>query len=500
MTKSEEDSEDQKEPSNWLGDLVKRQNAKGRHWLDGLIKPAPKPERSEPLELPLELKALLNEEPESSPVAEPDSIAPQQELQESMLEEKPQPGSEPQILCDGELEILEEETVALPETYFDPPPDPSEVVVKAPSASRYRSQQTPKPEAKRKVGFRVDGKAVKERLILYRALAIMLESGVYIFAAFQFLSEQATTEQMSESCKRVAQQLASGRSLALVAKNEPALFSTTSAKLLEVGMRSGKLVAVLQRMAEDEQQRWEMGQRLWGKLLYPLCIAALALLAAILLPPLVLSGVLEEVVALTDEPPVITKWLLWFSSTLSSPWTLGIIFVTGLGLVYLVSRPAVQEKLRDQEYILWRIPGLGEIPRTVYCCRFLQLFSLAYDVGIPVDQSLRLASEATGSRVMRAAGLVMDREIKGGCSLMEAIEAADFLSAVALEAVNAGEQVGKVSVMLKKVAKILLTELDCRVDNALKLIEPVFLLTLGIFVGIFAVGCLLPIMKLAETL
>ena len=507
MAESEDKPDDQQEPLNWLGDLVKRETVKGRHWLEGLIKPARKAEKKK-LDLPPELKALLDEEPEPpTPPKSPPEVEPVEEEEFESISSEGEHEDQDSFEEDDELGRPEEKTVALPEGYFDPPPEPEpepppKPIERLPKRSQPKPSRQDKPEPKPKYRFkiRVDAKAVKERLIMYRALAIMLESGVSIFAAFQFLSEQATTEQMRESCSRVAQQLATGHSLALVASTEPTLFSNTSARMLEVGMRSGKLVAVLQRLAEDEQQRWEMRQRLWGQLLYPVTIAGLALCAAILLPPLVLSGVLEEVVALTDDPPAITTWLLWFSSTMSSSWTIGAVLILSVALIYFLTRPVVRETLRTKEYILWHIPGLGDVPRTVYSCRFLQLFSLAYDVGLPVTQSLKLASEATGSYVMHEAGIVMDREIKAGSSLVESIEAANFLPVVALEAVNAGEQVGKVSVMIKKVADILLAELDSRIDNALKLIEPAFLLVLGTFVGVFALGCLLPILKLAETL
>ena len=87
-----------------------------------------------------------------------------------------------------------------------------------------------------------------------------------------------------------------------------------------------------------------------------------------------------------------------------------------------------------------------------------------------------------------------------GESLSDALELEGLLPQIAVESIRVGEQTGNFSVMMRKAADIMLAELDYRIETSLKLIEPMLLMTLGVFVGIFAAGCLLPILKLAESL
>ena len=87
-----------------------------------------------------------------------------------------------------------------------------------------------------------------------------------------------------------------------------------------------------------------------------------------------------------------------------------------------------------------------------------------------------------------------------GGTLRETFDAGGFLSPLALEAVEAGQQTGKVADLLTRCGEILKAELHSRIEAVAKLVEPAVLMILGTFVGVFALGCLLPIIKLVETL
>lgn len=477
------------EPDNWLGDLVKPGPKPERHWLDGLV-------RSE--------EGATTEQPDPEQQAEAATQA--QRVEPTVgLEELP-PHLKSRLTETGEVIPPEKRETALPPVKPEENPVMTERTVGSEGLSpRSRPAKRPAPDKEREeprvvVRVRLNAKSVAQRLMIYRAIAVMMEAGVQLYSCFEFLSEQAETEEVREACLRTAAELASGRSLALVAMSEPVLFSETSARMLEVGMRSGKLVAVLARLADDEQAQWEMRQRVWGKLFYPLTLALLALAAAVLLPPLALSGLLEQLVSFTDDPPAITKFLLAFSDALSSPAAVAFMIMVPLIGLYLWAQPGVRERVRNLEHWFWHIPWLGDVARVAYSCRFLQLFALTHEVGLPIVQCVRLSAQASGSRVVAAKAEMMVSGLMAGETLSETIASAQFLPSIAMESVEAGEQVGKLSGMMRKASDILLAELDYRIDTALKLIEPALLSVLGFFVGVFALGCLLPILKLTESL
>lgn len=333
----------------------------------------------------------------------------------------------------------------------------------------------------------------REQVSLFRSLATLLSAGVPIFEIFHFLSEQVEDPRAAAACQRIADRLTRGQSLPAAATKEPEVFDPTVVRLLEVGCQTGKLCAVLDRLAREREENWRTQQQLKAQLAYPLGIALVTLLAVVLLPPLVLTDLLNQITAFTGEPPALTRALLRLSEAVTSPFFFCLLGLTGLGLRRWAN-------LNRLEAFALRAPALSTIYRNVMAVRFLRTFALAYECGIPVTEALSLSAGATGSPSLERSGSAMKKRLVGGASLPETMAVSGFLPPLALESVEVGQQTGKLGPMLDNVARILATELESQAEAATKLVEPIILSCLGLFAAVFALGCLLPIIRLAERL
>lgn len=334
----------------------------------------------------------------------------------------------------------------------------------------------------------------------YRSLTAMLDAGLPLFAIFEFMAREGEEPELCEACGRIAQRLVGGETLHHAAHQEPQFFGPKAVRMMEAGYKGGTLAAILRRLAEDEERAWKLKAQLKSQLMYPLWISGFALLAVLLLPPLVLTDLLETVVQMTGEPPQLTRILLNFSAVLGSPWTLlGLELLAVVG-IFLWRHPPFRRRLDEEEPRLWSVPALGTLWRDVVTVRFLRVFSMSYEAGMPATQCLQLGASASGSLRAHQAGQVMKRSLLEGATLAESLASGEFLPAITLEAIEAGEQVGEIPVMMNSAAKMIEAEVESRIEAVAKIAEPLILAVLGAFVGIFALGCLLPIIKLTETL
>lgn len=392
---------------------------------------------------------------------------------------KPEPIPVPVVLTDFE----EIDLVKVLETNSSPPPPP--------------------PRAQEEIlEFARHGGTLPLRAVVtfYRSLATMLTAGIPLFAVFEFLSREPEHPVIGQTCRRIAQALTSGQPLHAAAAAESQLFDRTAVRMLEVGYKSGQLSVVLDRLASDKEKEWQLVNQLKSQLTYPLGIAAVTFIAVVLLPPLVLGDLLTQVVSLTDEPPALTLLLLAFSRALSSPpILLGVPIVLAV-LLWLWKQPAMKSFLESSEYKIWKVPALGRLWQDVVAQRFLRIFAMTYECGLPATQCLTLSAAATGSTRVRETGDVMKKTLIEGGTLTDSIRGGDFLPEIALESIEAGQLTGTIPAMMESVANILATELNSRVESVSKMVEPIVLAGLGLFVGVFALGCLLPIIKLTESL
>lgn len=341
---------------------------------------------------------------------------------------------------------------------------------------------------------------VRERVMSIRALAIMVESGVPILGAFEFLAQQCTHHDFKVGFRRISQNLANGFSLDEAADKEPEIFSELDVRMLHIGLRAGKLVAVLNRMADNEEQSWKTRQDLQAKLLYPILMSLIALIIVVLLPPLVFSDLLENIVQVTGEPPAITKAILTFSAVVSSPIFITITVLGLGGLSFALSTGRMKLWTPSTEDFFWSIPISRELMESTISRRFLRSFALSYQVGLPATECIVLGSRSAGFYLADRAAQSMKNSLINGDTLQESFERGGFLPQMALDAIEIGQQSGKVHDTLMSVVKLLESEFEYRVEKFLAVLEPFMLATLGGIVAFFALGCLLPIIKLTETL
>lgn len=345
------------------------------------------------------------------------------------------------------------------------------------------------------------GKPSARQLVsFYRSLSIMLNSGIPIFAIFEFLSRHPEHPKIGEGCRRIAQNLVEGQPLHEAAQKEKALFDRASLKLLEVGFHSGRLVPVLERLARAREENWKLKNQIKSQLTYPFCIVLVTLAAVLLLPPLALGSLLEQIVGLTSEPPLVTRALLSVSSFLSSPVLLSVFLVAVFAFGWWFRGQSGEDFRNRYERVVWEIPALGELWRTVVSIRFLRIFALTYECGMPVTECLQFAAMAGGSLTVAERSDRMVDTLFEGASLRESLEVGDFLPRVALESVQAGEEASSIPALAERTAEILQVEMEHRIELVAKLVEPLVMLILGLFVGFFALACLLPILQLVDTL
>lgn len=340
----------------------------------------------------------------------------------------------------------------------------------------------------------------RDRSVLYRSLSVMFDAGVPLYAIFDFLGQEGENPRICEACSRISQRLRTGHTLTNSLGEEPQLFHLGTIKMIEAGSRGGQLHLVLDQLAAVEEKAWKLRNQLLSQLTYPFLIAGLTLLAVILLPPLVLTQLLKQIVALTAQPPPLTRMLIGVSSALAQPvvWMVGLL---ALALIFAATRSRRGRKLMmELEPELCRVPAIGGLWQNVVGTRFLRVFSMAYKSGLPVLQGLELASASTGSTYVERLLPYMKETLMEGGTITECFKIGDFLPQVAVEAISSGETVGQVPLLLETAASMLEQEVETKLEAVSRLIEPIVLVTLGGIVGTFVLGCLLPIVELTEKL
>jgi type IV pilus assembly protein PilC len=130
--------------------------------------------------------------------------------------------------------------------------------------------------------------------------------------------------------------------------------------------------------------------------------------------------------------------------------------------------------------------------------RFARTFSALLRSGVPILETLRIVGQSSGNTQVEFAVERTAASIERGDNLAVAMGQNPIFPIMLVRMIAAGEQTGKVDVMLEKIADFYDEEIEATLSALTSLIEPLLIVFLGVVVGTIVVCMFLPIFKLNQ--
>lgn len=345
------------------------------------------------------------------------------------------------------------------------------------------------------------GVSGQPRAVYFRCLATLFESGVPLVRCFELLAQQSEHPWLRHASQQVGRLLAQGNTPADAMQRYPACFSPLHIALVRVGQRSGAMSQVFLRLAWDEESQLRLRQKLRSSLIMPLFISAFCIALMVFVSPLLLGSVLQNLELPPEKMPWISQCLVAMGWGLRNPWC-WLLGFTCAGLAWKgwrgwQSSDSGRLQLARQ---LDRIPGLGWLLRLAAATQFLQTLETTLSVGFPLLESLRMATEAANHPLLSEALPGFLADIKAGDELHEAARKTEFFNAMVIQGIQAGQESGSLTRMLKHLTAILQVDLDYACETFSLALEPLVMALVGGMVGACVIGTLLPMVRLVESL
>ena len=120
--------------------------------------------------------------------------------------------------------------------------------------------------------------------------------------------------------------------------------------------------------------------------------------------------------------------------------------------------------------------------------------------GVPILQSLRIAKDAAGNRVLSAAIGTAAENISAGKSLARPLGASGHFPREVVEMIAVGEEANNLEHVLINIADTMERRTQRLMDLAVRLLEPLMLIVMAGLILFVVIGLLLPVMKSSGTL
>jgi len=334
----------------------------------------------------------------------------------------------------------------------------------------------------------------KRIAVVYSQFADLLRAGVPALRALDVLHRQNSNAVLKEVLKEVREDLSSGQTLADAMTKHPNAFSPLHVSMIRAGEKGGFLEDVLQRIAVFTERQNELRNKLIGSLMYPAILLSVGLTVVIFL----LVSVVPKVRGfLRGELPKMTQVVFALCDFLKEYGllALGGVFVV-LMLIAAVLRSERGRMLFDRFQL--KAPLLGSIITLVAICRFCRILGTLLHNGVPILQSLKIARDSAGNRLL--ANLIDEatESVRKGAALAMPLSKSDLFPLDIIDMIAVGEESNNLENVLITIADSYEARTARSIDLAMRLLEPILLVGMAGIVAIIAVALLLPILTMSS--
>jgi general secretion pathway protein F len=330
-----------------------------------------------------------------------------------------------------------------------------------------------------------------------RQIAGLVTSGLPLERALTALTDEAEKEGERNLVASLRAEVNAGASFAKALAQHPREFSEIYIAVVNAGEQSGHLGLVLERLADDLEERQNLKSKLVGAALYPAIVTLVAIAIVLFLVAYVVPQVANVFAGSKRALPFLTVAMLWVSAMVRQ---YGWIALIAIALGSFGLRAALRnEAFRESFDAAWlRLPVLGRLARGYNASRFANTLAMLAGAGVPILKALQAASETLSNRAMRADALDATVLVREGAPLASAIAQKKRFPGLLSMFARLGEQTGQLPVMLQRAATQLSTEVQRRAMQLATILEPLLIVTMGMVVMLIVLAVLLPIIQLNQ--
>lgn len=335
-------------------------------------------------------------------------------------------------------------------------------------------------------------------MMFCRNLSILVGAGISLNRALDILSKETEKEKLKRTILSISESIRAGKPFSDSLEEFPAVFDELFTNMVRVGETGGNLEEVLRLLATHYEKENDLRGKVVGALVYPAVVVSVMLIIGALMMVFVIPKLTKIFEDMNATLPLTTQLIITISNLMAD---YALFFLAGfVVLAYLMRR--FSKTISGQRLFhraLLRAPVFGTIIKKVNSARMSRILSSLIEAGVPMVRSLEIASRTLTNYYFRTSLVEASQEVQKGKPLSETLTAYSTVYPVLItQMIQVGEESGKLSDILKKIADFYEEEVASITKNLASVIEPLLMVVIGGAVGFFAVSMIQPLYSLVS--
>ncbi len=341
---------------------------------------------------------------------------------------------------------------------------------------------------------------LREKIIFARNLATMIQAGLPLSRALQIFLKQTQNPKFREVLRSIIDDINKGTSLSDSMAKFPKVFEPVFISMVRAGEESGGLVEALNVVGGQMEKTYSIKKKVKGAMMYPAMVLLVMCVVGVLMMLYVVPGLAASFKDVGAKLPPLTQVVINISDFLQNDSLLAALFVIILAALFWWYK-STPFGGRSIAWAILRSPIFGKLAKEFNAALATRTLSSLISAGVDIVHAIDITKDVVTNVFYKETLDQAKENVQKGIPLSKVfIDHTDIYPVMVGDMMEVGEETGQLSGMLLKIAVFYEEEVDQATGDMSKLIEPLLMAIIAVFVGIFAVAMITPMYSLMQNI
>jgi type IV pilus assembly protein PilC len=339
--------------------------------------------------------------------------------------------------------------------------------------------------------------SIKDKVLFYKDLAILMSSGVDIRSAYEILIPQFKKRKiLQKTIVSIKSKTEAGKSI-VNAFSESYSFTRFELVNLKIGEETKNLIAVLNNLSAYFESKIALRRQLVSLLTYPFIIVLITIGVLYFMLSSVVPMFASVFQQFGSDLPYSTQKILYVSNHLN----VFLYSLVGFVLAVVLINKFINSKLplkKFKEKLLFKIPVFGALLKTIALNRFCKSMSLLLDSKVQLPAALDMCKEIMDKQIFKESIEQINNELILGKPFAESLRKHRIFDHKLITMVQVGEKSNSLPEIFKKLSDQYDNDVTYKAKLLGTIMEPMIIVIIGAIVGIIMVSMYAPMFDMSK--
>lgn len=328
-----------------------------------------------------------------------------------------------------------------------------------------------------------------------RQLATLVNAALPLESALKAIAKQTEDKTLVKMVTEIRDKVVEGHTLFDAFSQFPRSFDKLYCTLVMAGEKTGHLGAVLEKLAEFNEQRQKMKSKLTQAMVYPVTLTVVAIAVISILLVAVVPQVIDQFTHMKQQLPITTRTLIAVSDFLQAWGPAIAVGLSGAAVGFKAWLRKEQNRFLYHRWLLNRSP-LKKLVCAINSARYIRTLSILQASSVPLLEGMYIAMDGIENLFARQVLEQAADTVRQGATLYNALEQAKIFPPTMLYMVASGEESGELDALMDRAAENQESALQHRITLTLSIFEPALVVTMATVVLFIVLSILQPLLQL----